>query len=326
MTEEMLVEILSQYNVHSPTISFIRHNENRTYKVTDADGQSFLLRIHQPFKEGMTGLQHTYYGLLEELNMLDAQKKHGRMPAYQTPLRNHEGQWITTITNEGSPIHCSLLTWLDGRDLRKEDMEERDLVRQLGSQIAELHDFFRDYESQGMEHRPSQDIEYNESLIAAIKTGAELGLFKASDVITIERCIQLINDRLKQIGKTRETWGMIHGDLGMGNVIMTTTGTLSFIDYGFFGSGYYSTDVAMGALMVPPALRDVFLEGVYGCSRPQDEERILLEGMMLISILGFYAFHMGNEKMYEWMQERLPKLCTEHCLPYLSGESIFYRV
>lgn len=72
MTEEMLSEILSQYNVQSPTISFIRHNENRTYKVTDADDQSFLLRIHQPFKEGMAGLQHTYYGLLEELNMLDA--------------------------------------------------------------------------------------------------------------------------------------------------------------------------------------------------------------------------------------------------------------
>lgn len=73
MTEEYLFLILKSYGIEQPVITFIRHNENRTYKVDDeATGNAFLMRIHQPFKQSMAGPQHTYDGLLSELEMLEA--------------------------------------------------------------------------------------------------------------------------------------------------------------------------------------------------------------------------------------------------------------
>ncbi|SMF67891.1 hypothetical protein SAMN05661091_0386 [Paenibacillus uliginis N3/975] len=61
MTNDVLIDILNKYGIHEPVIKFLRHNENRTYKIDDAvSGNSYLLRIHQPIKDNMTDLQHTY--------------------------------------------------------------------------------------------------------------------------------------------------------------------------------------------------------------------------------------------------------------------------
>ncbi len=55
MTNDDLHAILSSYGIDQPVLTFLRHNENRTYRVDDAIGNSYLLRIHQPVKETMTG-------------------------------------------------------------------------------------------------------------------------------------------------------------------------------------------------------------------------------------------------------------------------------
>ncbi|WP_179086808.1 hypothetical protein [Paenibacillus odorifer] len=71
-----------------------------TYRVNDRTGKSYLLRIHEPFIEDMKGLQHTYSGILGELQMLE---KLGSWSTneIQTPVRNNEGELITIIEYEG---------------------------------------------------------------------------------------------------------------------------------------------------------------------------------------------------------------------------------
>lgn len=325
MIEEQILNILHSFRIHEPQITFLRHNENRTYKVIDADSSAYVLRIHQPLKESMTGLQHTYDGLLGELLMLEALAKESSL-LVQSPLRNQDGDLITVIEYEGEQLNCSMLTWLEGRDLQKEDVQKPEVVKLLGSQIAELHEFYRQYPRDSVKNRPEQGIAYNLGLIRTLHKGLELGLFASSDVAIIEKCTHLVNDRLEQIGNAPDRWGLIHGDLGMGNMIVSPDERLSFIDFGFFGPGYDLTDIAMGAMMVPAAHRDIFLKAYYGTANVPMDELVLIEGMMLISIIGYYAFQMGNESIHDWMRERMPKLCAEHCLPFLAGERILYRI
>jgi len=52
---------------------------------------------------------------------------------------------------------------------------------------------------------------------------------------------------------------------------------------------------------------------------------VIIEGFMLMSVLGYYAFHMEYEKIHPWIHERMPLLCQQHCQPYLNGERILYR-
>ncbi|WP_237691107.1 phosphotransferase enzyme family protein [Paenibacillus caui] len=193
-------------------------------------------------------------------------------------------------------------------------------------QIAVLHSFFTQYRHDGLEKRPSQGIDYNEQMIKVIKGGLELELFTPADVSIIEKTIKLINSRLEVKRNSTDTWGLIHGDLGMGNIIINAKGEISFIDFGFFGSGYYLLDVAMGALMIPAEHRDIFLKGYFGHHDLHTDDIVLLEGFMLMAIIGFYAFQMENESVHALMRERMPQLCAKHCRPFLSGERIFYNI
>ncbi|MDR0269947.1 phosphotransferase [Paenibacillus sp.] len=323
MKNEDIYDVLSSYDLLQPVLTFLRHNENRTYRVDDASGGTYLLRIHQPVKDGMVGLQHTYDGLLGELKMLEHLAAWSGVSA-QKPVCNHDGELITVFVDNGVQLNCSLLTWLEGRDLNKEDLSDHEVVRKLGHQLGELHSFFRKYPGNDMEKRPSQGVSHNNQMVKSIHKGLERGLFTSEDVSIIEQTIELINSRLEEKGKTDDTWGLIHGDLGMGNVIMSPEGEMSFIDFGFFGTGYYLLDVAMGTQMIPANHRDIFLESYYGDSGMNTDDRMLIEGFMLVAIIGYYAFQIDNESVHAWMRERMPRLCTNYCIPFLAGESIFY--
>jgi len=324
MQNEKLQEILNKYDITEPEIIFIRHNENRIYKVKGQDRNTYLLRIHQPVQEGMAGQQHTYEGLLGELQMLEHLSGWDHL-LVQKPVRNRTGELITIFEHDGKRWNSSVLTWLEGRDLQKEDVSHPVMVERLGARIAELYKFYSQYEQEGLDKRPSQGIAYNLYMIEVIKQGLAKDLFASSDVSIIEETILLVNSRLVDRGKD-ETWGLIHGDLSLGNIIITPNGELCFIDFGFFGPGYYYTDVAMGAMMVPSALRDIFLKGYYGNDHTGQEKLVMLEGFMLLAIIGYYVFQMENESVHTWMRERMPKLCADYCMPYLAGERIFYSV
>lgn len=324
MTIDKLMDLLGRYDIQQPEVIFLRHNENRTYRIRDAAGGSYLLRIHDPLKDEMKGLQHTYEGILGELQMLE---KLGRWSTYevQTPLRNKDGELITIFEYEGKLLNCSVLNWLDGRDMNMDDVNNEELINKLGSKLAELHSFFRQYEHSGMEFRPTQGRAYNERMIRVIHSGVQKNLFTSSDANIIEQTLQLINSRLDYSGGEAGP-DLIHGDLSMCNTIITPEGEVRFIDFGFYGTGYALLDVAMGAMMLPSDKRDTFLKSYYREYESTENDLLQLEGFMLVAIIGYYVFQMGNEDVHGWMREKMPKLCAKYCSPFLNGERIFYKI
>ncbi|GAB6930403.1 phosphotransferase [Paenibacillus sp. JCM 10914] len=323
MRTEQLTDIAARYGIPEPTVTFIRHNENRTYRAEGSDGQTYLLRIHQPVEDGMAGLQHTYEGLLGELVMLEELSKWDDLPS-QRPLRNEAGDLITLIEIDGRTQNCSVITWLDGRDMTKDDVKDPVIAHKVGHDLARLHTFFRQHRQQGLEYRPSQGIDYNEHMVQVIRSGHDRGLFTSGDVATVARTVDFIIKQLKERGTSE--WGLIHGDVNLGNTIISPAGEICFIDYGFYGPGYYLSDIAMGAMMVPSDNRERFLQGYYGQNRGYDEDINILEGFMLLSIIGYYVFMMENEAIHDWMRERMPRLCENYCIPYLKGARIFDQI
>ncbi|MBP3961881.1 phosphotransferase enzyme family protein [Paenibacillus lignilyticus] len=328
MREDSMFEILRGYGIQEPQLQFLRHNENRTYEVIDsATGEHYLFRVHQPLTRNFEGLQQTDKGLLTELQLLEELGQRSELIA-QKPVWHGSGNLLTHIEHEGKRIPSSLLTWVEGAVFRKETCESDPVIaRELGAHIASLHRFFRSYHPQfDFDSRPSQGIERNSLMIAQIHRGVEQGLFGEEEFRCVEQTIGLVNSRLESLGKSEETYGIIHGDLNMSNIILTPEGEICFIDFGLCGSGYYLFDVGMGTLVVPPEQRLDFLAGYYGDSGDvPDTVRVLLEGWMLIAVLGYYAFQMENQAVHPWIRERMPGFCTNLCRPYLSGERVMER-
>ncbi|MFS0839734.1 phosphotransferase enzyme family protein [Paenibacillus sp. 1P03SA] len=326
----LLSGILAAYPVREPSVRFIRHNENRTYRVTDGiTGQSYLLRIHKPVTDKLYGLQHTLEGLQAEMQWL-ADLGAGTGMRVQKPVASHAGEWVTSVNLEGesgsqSAVFCTLLEWIEGRDVGHGESFSRERVRELGRQLGIMHEFSQTYAGAAELKRPRYaDAEQNEEMLARIRSGLSMGLFREEDLEIAGLTFARIADKLERHSRSGSTWGLIHADINKGNLIVTEHG-FAFIDFCLFGHGYYGYDLAGCSLTVQAESRDSVLEG-YSLIRPgaAGERPDLLEGFMLLSIFGFYSFHLHNPDKHPWMKERMPAFCKNYCVPFLEDRSLFY--
>lgn len=316
-------KVLLNYPFIDPVVELIRHNENITYKVIDeASEDTYLLRMHKPITKNMEGVHNTREGIQSELKHLLAWSSYSKLPA-QTPVPNLNGELVTTIVNESEDVHCSVLTWIDGDTMSKEDFTSEEMVSALGKRIASLHQFSQKYQHKHVSNfiRPEYEIEWANNILVKLRSGTEKGIITTKDFEIIENTFSLIIDCLKVLDKTTETWGFIHADINFSNLILTSSG-ISFIDFGLSGFGYYLFDVAMGSLILRPELRNTFLEA-YNLGK---ENIKYLEGFMLLAFLANGAFHINNKSLEEKIKENIPKLCSNYFMPFLKGEIIFYKI
>lgn len=355
--DNMAAEIIKYYSLEKPSVSFIRHNENLTYQVVDeATGQKYLLRIHKAAFVSMTGIQHTQPALEAEMNLLHELNTTTALRV-QKPVRNALGGWVTVWTSEeGEAINCTVLGWIEGRDIRQGERLSTEQIHDLGAQLQLLHQHGRMQVESGTTvgkdegHRTAEEakqqlaeletdtvdltkvrpaygsIQENLILLEQLEEGVRRGVFTPEDFTLIRETIENINGQLEIYPHRPETWGVIHGDITRNNLLVTDEG-ISMIDFCLYGYGYYLFDAGGAALIFNREERELFLSGYTKQSAPLTERDIrLMEGFMLIFTFGYFAFQMANESRHEWMKERMPLICSKFCTPYLHNESIFYEL
>ncbi len=353
--DHMAADIIQNYTIEKPVVSYIRHNENLTYHVVDeASGQKYLLRIHQAAYASMSGIQHTLPALEAEMDLLYELNATTALRV-QHPVRNVSGEWVTVWrSEEGKEICCTVLEWIEGRDIQQGERLTTEQIYDLGVQLQTLHQLGRVIEtseeargtdeSAGMSSgvhqgdsgqrqtaqmavRPAYgSIQENNVMLEQLKEGVRLGIFTTEDFDLLRETFENINEQLATYPQHAETWGVIHGDITRNNLLITDQG-ISMIDFCLYGYGYYLFDAGGAALMFNREEREQFLSGYTKQSAPLTDRDIrLMEGFMLIFTLGYYAFQMANESRHEWMKDRMPKLCSKYCRPYVQNESIFYEL
>lgn len=321
--DDKIAGLLLQYGITRPEVTLLRHNENRTYKVIDSsNGNSYLLRVHDPITVNLAGIQHTKQGIESELLLLKA-TAHETDITIQEPVASLSGQKVTEVELDGRILNCSLLRWIEGRNLIKDDLSTPDAAYGLGAQVANLHSFFAIYDKVIPADRPDYGICRTEKMLTQIRRGVELELFSEENFGLVEQTLKVIVDRLKAGHPETVKQGIIHADLNMGNILVTPQGRFVFIDYSLFGFGYLLFDVAMTALNAPRETREQVVKGYYGQEPTQDGIYQVLEGFMLSAVLGYYAFVMENEAAHPWIRERMPQFCDSRCVPFLNDETIF---
>lgn len=316
-------KVLLNYSFVDPVIEFIRHNENITFKVINKlDDKEYLLRIHKPISEGLSGIQHTRDGLQSEMVFLQAIAQKNILQV-QKPVENQEGELVTEYaSDELGPTLATLLEWIEGSTLTLNEDNIEQIIFKLGENLAKLHEFSQKLMPKEL-HRPFyNDNRMDEALIELQKATVH-NFLNQEDYEVIHNVLSVVKEQMIELDGRPNVWGYIHADLQLGNVIVSENSP-SLIDYCLFGYGYYLFDVGSASSMLKSELRKPLLKGYASKTSFTSNDIRYVEGQIFMDIFISYVFFIHDSAKNGWIKEHASKICSTLCKDFLEGKEVYY--
>ncbi|XEC94306.1 phosphotransferase enzyme family protein [Paenibacillus tarimensis] len=315
--------VLLHYSFIEPNIEFIRHNENITFKVTTTpDNRSYLLRIHQPVSGGLSGIQHTRDGLQSEMVFLREIDQRNILKV-QKPVENRNGELVTEYTSDqfGSSF-ATLLEWIDGSTLTLNEENIDRIIYKLGENLAKLHEFSQTIKPLGL-HRPVYNAERIDDALIELGKGVESNVLSQHDFDVIRQVLAIVKEQLTALDSKEESWGHIHADFQLGNVIVAGENPV-LIDFCLFGYGYYLFDLGSASSMLKSELRKTFLRGYASKTSFSFDDIRYIEGQIFMDIFISYVFFINDPEKNGWIKDHAAKICSTLCRDFLEGKEVYY--
>jgi len=307
----LAAQALTAYGLQGISFSFLQHSENVTFRVENGP-KNLLLRLHTPLTIEM-GQHGADQAMIEsELNWLDALKR-ARMPV-PTGIRNRAGERVTRLEWEHAPLNATLLTWLDGTDYTRE-LESEETAIQVGDLIGRLHKHASHWRLPKGFRRPERGSAAFQTTLDTLRPAIADGRIAYADFSQFETALQTLQQQLGSLRKTRQNWGLIHGDAHKGNFIFDQ-GRLSLIDFSLSAFGYTLFELAIALSDTREDLRPLVLaEYQKHMKLPANWQR-LLEGLYIASMIGTFSFWINSPEAQETLVRRVPLIAQEYAAKF----------
>ena len=208
---------------------------NIVFEVHGPAGRHLALRVHRPGERSVDEVR-------SELAWMQAVGEAGvRTPE---PVPGRDGDTVQPVGG-GTPdaTLAVLLTWLDGAPLAEVDRPE--LWERLGELMGVVHRCGRTWGAPDGFVRPAWD---REALVGdAPRWGwaEHVTDWSPADRGLIAEVRSLIGERLVAFGRGADRFGLLHGDLMFGNVLVDPSGSTSLIDFDDSGAGWFVFELAV---------------------------------------------------------------------------------
>ena len=227
MTDVALKSALVHWGHVGAKVTLIAARENHVYRVYTARGP-LALRLHRAGYRSAAELQ-------SELQWMQMLADGGiTVPA---PIRARDGSLFLTVDD----TVIDLLSWVEGVPLSHvPDVENRpDLYRDLGRQMAQMHDLADRWSPPAGFARPAWDID------GLLGQSPLWGRFWDNPTLTTSQAARLADFcevAREKLANTTD-YGLVHADLVLDNVMISHAG-LHPIDFDDGGFGYRLFDLA----------------------------------------------------------------------------------
>lgn len=232
----LVQQVLERYGLTDARTFPLRSYNNQVYRVEQADGQCFSLRIC-----GFLNMQRS--SMEDEMRWLDFVAQHNPRLAPR-PIANKQGELITVIPMpEGERLSC-LFAWIEGVEVRSALTPL--VMFKIGQSMATLHTIAREFPFPDANSDFRGGYRYDQSLLLSHrdwidKHGDAIGV---ENVALLYRTIDQVVAAMERIGTTPANYGMIHADLGFGNMLLHNE-QLYIIDFEQLGRGHFLYDFAV---------------------------------------------------------------------------------
>lgn len=258
--DQLVDQSLPRWDVPSAARArLINVSENATYLVTDGAGFKSILRVHRPN-------YHSRRAIECELAWSKALGQEGGVatPAF---FAGRDGEPIQTVSSDvsGEERHMVMFAFVDG----SEPDPDQDLVQpfeQLGRMAALAHDHSIRW------RKPSPFVRPRWVEETVFGGSATWGDWRAAPRVdweirgTLERLETTVLSRLRAFGKPAESFGLIHADMRLANLLIHDDAEPRLIDFDDCGFGWFLYDFAASISFMEdhpqvPALKQAWIRG-----------------------------------------------------------------
>lgn len=302
-------EILEQYGLRGKQVQLIRHNENMTFCVEE----KYLLRIHKSIDGLVLGdfsMDHDPKEMRQnELKILQYLGENGL--DVQSPILNDNGN-LVSFTKEGIP--ATLLTWMPGRIIEKEDITD-DLCYEIGGMIGKLHELLAGFPKVARFFYDEQACMRLEQRLSYL---AEKCAIDAESGEYMSKALTVIAEEFFQ---NKEAHILTHTDFSLSNILITRNGLVP-IDFSLCGYAHPMMDLAgIYCNINGIAHRQKVAEGYEQAGGVIDLHA--LDCCFALNILLFIVSRAEMCQQEEWFTKRLVRWCKETFEPLGKGKILF---
>lgn len=232
----LLPQALHQYGLEQAHTNLLQDRWNHIYRVQAPDGKVYSLRICAPEFRQRPWLE-------DELRFLDFIAEQGALAAPR-PTPNRSGDLVTVLHGSTGERLACLFRWVEGNPASQALTPE--VLRQCGQLTARLHAVSRSFLFPDEENTFRPGYRYDQALARSHVTWiaeheAEIG---SSNQALLHEAIDYVCAGMDRVGQSRDTYGVLHGDLHFGNFLVHH-GQVSLIDFDQLGRGHFLYDIAV---------------------------------------------------------------------------------
>ena len=291
---------LEKYGVEEASLGFKSYSGNGLYQITVLPESNettslppgrYALRLHQP------GYMKPEY-ISSELVWLSALCEAGiEVPK---PFRNADGNWLTTVEGEFDvPRHsnCTLLSWVEGRFLEKGLRPKH--FESLGEVMGMMHEQSMNWKKPQGFKRPHWDWEglFGDGFdYGFVAQEARDGIPKKHQQL-FKKTLDLVEEASQQFGKGKQSYGLIHTDLGNTLFRAGKAYPFDFDDCGF-GHWIFDLGVVLAHYMIDsegtsPKMRSALVEGYQNTSPLPESNLEYLDLFIAARLAQLMFFYQG---------------------------------
>lgn len=325
-----LQEALGWYSFVDPDVVFIRHNENKTYKVRDQE-QSYVLRVHQPVEGYSLGVLATsalpFDNICHEMAVLEHLHATSGLP-FQKPVKNRKGQRVTRLADGAS---VTVMQWIEGFPLSDMDMDT-DMARAIGSAVARFHlaaqtirpmgeGGFRLPDNPELMQRYAYDPELLVRIGDELRDAEQQGHIAAEHLPIALQAVATIRQRMEELEAIPGTKGYVHADLSRSNLIRTLNAEVVPIDFSLSGMGYYAMDIGM--LLTDFADKTVrnSIKEAYEQEMGKEVSVACIEAFFAFGVILYIACQHHKAYQEDWFAKAMERWCNTIFAPLVRGEA-----
>ena len=241
--KQLAKQALLDYDLDIKELTTLDHGENTSFKVKtktdkinqDSNSGQYVLRIYRPNKHAQVAIKSELIWLisiLQNTNLIVPQ-----------PTLTRQNSLFTIATLPRIPKHrcCVLFKWLPGRSIKTKISKNQ--IKQIGEFLAQLHLYSQRFKlPQGFE-RPIWN-EDNLLGTSSFESIVESEALSKPERKLLSLAALEIRERLGKLAQNPKSFGLIHGDLHLGNCKFYR-GQIQVFDFDDCGWGYYLYDLAI---------------------------------------------------------------------------------